>query len=173
MNGIDEGVINYALYEDGKRLLGVAKVTMPDKVSKTFTINGAGIGGDIELPVKAARNAMKIKIEFRNANESAYILEENRVHLVDLRVLHQNADYMHGELKETGHKFVLKIIPVSFSGGDIETAKAQPVSGEFSVLSLKEYIEEKLMRHIDPVNMIDVDHTGKDRAESIRRALGM
>lgn len=173
MNGIDEGVINYALYEDGKRFLGIAKVTMPDKVSKSFTMNGAGIGGDIEIPVVAARDAMKMKIEFRNANEAAYTLAEERVHLVDMRVIHQNLDHKAGELGESDHKFVTKIIPLSFSGGDIEVAKPQPVSGEFSVLSIKEYISNKLVSHIDPVNMIDIDHTGKDRAASIRRGLGM
>lgn len=173
MNGIDEGVINYALYENGKRFLGVAKVTMPDKTSKTFTMNGAGIGGDIDIPVVAARDAMKMKIEFRNANEAAYTLAEERVHLVDMRVIHQNLDYSAGELGESNHKFVVKIIPISFSGGDLETAKPQAVSGEFSVLSIKEYIGDKLVSHIDPINMIDIDHTGKDRAESIRRGLGM
>lgn len=173
MNGIDEGVINYALYEDGKRFLGIAKVTMPDKVSKSFTMNGAGIGGDIDIPIVAARDAMKMKIEFRNANEAAYTLAETRVHLIDMRVIHQNLDYSAGEIGESDHKFVTKIIPLSFSGGDIEVAKPQPVSGEFSVLSIKEYIGDKLVSHIDPINMIDIDHTGKDRAASIRRGLGM
>ncbi len=173
MNGIDEGVINYALYEDGKRFLGTAKITMPDKTSKTFTMNGGGIGGDIEIPVVAARDAMKMKIEFRNANEAAYTLAEERVHLVDLRIIHQNLDYAAGEIGESDHKFVVKIIPLSFSGGDVEPAKPQAVSGEFSVLSIKEYIGDKLVSHIDPVNMIDIDHTGKDRAASIRIGLGM
>lgn len=173
MNGIDEGVINAAVYRDGKRLLGIAKITMPDKVSKTFTMNGLGIGGDIDIPVVAARDAMKMKIEFRNANEAAYALAEERMHLVDLRVIHQNLNYSEGEVGESNHKFVVKIFPISFSGGDIETAKPQGVSGEFSVFSIKEYIGDKLVSHIDPVNMIDIDHTGKDRAEAIRRGLGM
>lgn len=173
MNGIDEGVINYAVYEDGKRHLGIATVTMPNKENKTFTMNGAGISGDIDIPVVAARNAMKMTIKFRNANEAAYSLAEERIHNVDLRVMHQNLDSTAGEMTETAHKFSVRIFPISFSGGELEPAKPQEVSGEFSVFSIKEYIEDKLVSHIDPINFIDIDHTGKDRAEKIRRGLGM
>lgn len=171
MNGLDEGVINYAVYEDGKRFLGIATVTMPNKENKTFTMNGAGIGGDIDIPVIAARNAMRMSIKFRNANEAAYALAEERVHLIDLRVVHQNLGAE--EIGISNHKFVASIFPVSFSGGELEPAKPQAVSGEFSVFSIKEYIDGKLVSHIDPFNFIDIDHTGKDRAEEIRKGLGM
>ncbi len=50
-NGVDESVINFALYEDGKIYLGVATITMPDIESEVFTTSGAAIGGEIEIPV--------------------------------------------------------------------------------------------------------------------------
>lgn len=173
MNGIDEGVINCAIYENGNRYLGIADVDMPDKTSKSFTMNGAGIAGDIDIPVIAHRNAMTMKINFRNTSEAAYALAEERVHLVDMRVVHQNLDSAAGEISISGHKFVAKIIPKSLSGGKVAPATPQSVSGEYSVLSIAEYIDGKCVSDIDPVNFKDVDHTGKDRAEAIRKALGL
>ncbi len=173
MNGVDEGIINYAVYEDGSRYLGIATVEMPNKTSKTFTMNGAGIGGDIEIPVIAARAAMTMKINFRDTSEAAYALAEERVHNVDLRVVHQNLDSTAGEVGITNHKFVARIFPKSLSGGTLEAAAAQAVSGEYSVLAIAEYIDGKCVSNIDPVNFIDIDHTGTDRAEMIRKGLGM
>ena len=173
MNGIDEGVINYAVYENGTRYLGIATIEMPNKTSKSFTMNGAGIAGDIDIPVTGHRDAMTMKINFRDTSEAAYVLAEERVHLIDLRVVHQNLDSSAGELGITVHKFVAKIIPKSISGGTLSPATPQAVSGEYSVLSLAEYIDGKCVSDIDPVNFKDVDHTGKDRAEAIRKALGL
>lgn len=173
MNGIDEGVINYAIYEDGNRYLGIATVEMPNKTSKSFTMNGAGIAGDIDIPVIGHREAMTMKINFRDTSEAAYALAEERVHLIDLRVVHQNLDSAAGEIGISGHKFVAKIFPKSLSGGTLSPASPQAVSGEYSVLSIAEYIDGKCVSDIDPVNFKDVDHTGKDRAEAIRKALGL
>lgn len=173
MDGLDEGVINYAVYEDGVRLLGIATVDMPDKTSKSFTMNGAGISGDIEMPVIASRDAMTMKINFRNTNEGAYELAEERIHTLDLRVVHQNLNSTEGEIEVTGHKFIVKVFPKSFTGGSLQVASPQAVSGEFSVFSIAEYIDGKCVSNIDPLNFKDVDHTGKDRAEKIRKALGM
>lgn len=172
MNGIDEGVINCEVYEDGKRFLGIARVTLPSLESKKFTMSGLGISGDIDIPVLATRNAMHMSIVFRNDNEGTDTLAEERVHLLDLRVIHQNLDYSEGEIGTTNRKYVVKVFPVSSSGGDIQSASAQEVTNEFSVFSLKKYINGKLARHIDPINFIDRDHTGKDRAEAIRKGLG-
>lgn len=167
------GVINYAVYEDGKRFLGIAKITMPNKEAKTFTVNGAGINGDIDIPVIGTRNAMKMTIEFQDMNEAAYVLAEERVHLLDLKVIHQSLDYSGRTVGDENHKYVVKVMPISFSGGDLEPAKPQGVSGEFSVLSIKEYINGKCVSEIDPLNFVDIDHTGKNRLASIKTGLGL
>ena len=55
----------------------------------------------------------------------------------------------------------------------MEPAAPQGVSGEFAVLSFKEYRAGKLCRHIDVVKMIYEDGSGVDRFADIRRMLGM
>ena len=173
MNGIEEGVINCTMFENGIRYLGFASVEMPNKVSKTFTMNGAGVAGDIEIPVVGHRDAMTMKVNFRDASEAAYILAEERVHVVDLRVVHQTLGATDSELGESGHKFVVEMIPKSLNGGTVAPASAQAVSGEYSVLSIKEYINGNIVSYIDPRRFRDVDHTGKDRLANVRNMLGL
>lgn len=173
MNGIEEGVVDYAVYEDGNRYLGIADVELPTLNNKQFNISGAGLAGEMDLPVVGHRDAMKVKIKFRDASEAAYILSETRVHLIDLRVVKQGLDYTAGEIITTNHKYVVKIVPLSRTGGVLKPATPQSVDGEYSCLYLAEYIDGKCVSKIDPIGYVDIDHTGKDRAEQIRRGLGM
>ena len=47
------------------------------------------------------------------------------------------------------------------------------MSGEYSVLSIKEYINGNIVSDIDPRRFRDVDHTGKDRLANVRNMLGL
>ena len=44
-NGVDEGVISYAIYEDEKMFYGVAEVDLPDFENMVFNVSGAGVLG--------------------------------------------------------------------------------------------------------------------------------
>ncbi|MCH5207539.1 MAG: phage major tail tube protein [Oscillospiraceae bacterium] len=169
----NEGIINYTIHEDGSRFLGIANVTMPNKTNKTFTLNGAAVAGDIDLPVIGQHDAMKMTINFRDVSESAYILAEERVHVIDIRVAHENVDPTTSVLGFSKHKYVAKIIPLSLNGGTLAPASPQAVSGEYSVLSLEEYIGEELVSAVDPMNFRDVDHTGTNRLAEVGNFLGL
>ena len=39
---MDQSVINFAVYEDSKEYVGMAKVTLPDLTALTQSISGAG-----------------------------------------------------------------------------------------------------------------------------------
>ena len=51
MPNFDESVINFAVYEDGTEYVGMASVTMPNLTSIVQTLSGAGIAGNVEVPV--------------------------------------------------------------------------------------------------------------------------
>lgn len=166
------GVINFAVYENGSEYLGIAKVTLPDTENKTLTVNGAGIAGDIDIPVPGHRNAMTATIEFTDATEAAYKLAENRKHTIDLRAAHEEYDRLSGAIKVVTYKHILDVIPKKLGGGDVAPSNPQSISGEYSVLSRKDYIDGRLVRDIDPVNFKDVDASGTDSLAAVRSALG-
>lgn len=169
---MDAGIINCALYEDGSEYLGIANITLPNTSNKKLNINGVGIAGDIDMPVPGHRDAMTVSIAFTDAPESQYKLCEMRRHILDLREAHENYNAAAGGIGIKAHKRILEVIPTSQTGGTSAPATAQGASGEYSLLSYKEYIDGKLVRHIDPINFIDIDYSGKDNLAAVRSALG-
>jgi len=172
-NGTDEGVVNYALYENGKRYLGIATVNLPDCESEVFTASGAGVAGEVEIPVTSYLKPMTVTINFRHANEAAYTLAEERAHNITLRRSDEYYDNGAGEIGSTERKIIMRIFPKKLTGGELKPASPLAVSGEYAVHYYSEIIDGKKMFEYDPINFRYVDHTGKDRAEKIRRDLGM
>ncbi len=169
---MDAGIINYAVYEDGSEFMGIANVTLPDQVNKTLAVNGAGIAGDVNMPIPGHKEAMTCTISFRNAPEAAYKLCESRRHILDLRVAHEDFDTTAGQIKVKPHKHILEVIPTKMTGGTLAPSAAQAASGEYSVISIKTYIDGKLVLDFDPMRWRDVDASGNDNLAAVRSALG-
>lgn len=172
-NGVSEGVINYAVYEDGKQRLGIATVTLPGRESEVFMVNGAGIAGEVNIPVTSYSKAMTTTINFRHANEAAYALAEERAHSITLYEVDQNYDSTSGEILTTNRKIIMRVFPISLSGGDLKPATPREVSGTYAVHYYSEIVNGKKVLEIDPINFRYLDYTGNDRAAKIRQGLGM
>ena len=169
---MNAGVINFAVYENGTEYLGLAKITLPDMTNKMLTVNGAGIPGDLDVPVPGHRDAMSVKIEFIDAPKAAYKLAETRQHVLDCRAAHEDYDATSGTIKVTAYKHILTVIPKTLGGGTVGTVAAQAVSGEYSCLARKDFIDGVCMLDYDPANFKDVDASGTDRLAAVKTALG-
>ena len=169
---MNAGVINFAVYENGTEYLGLAKITLPDMTNKMLTVNGAGIPGDLDVPVPGHIDAMSVKIEFIDAPKAAYQLAETRQHVLDCRAAHEDYDATSGTIKVTAYKHILTVIPKTLGGGTVGTVAAQAVSGEYSCLARKDFIDGVCMLDYDPANFKDVDASGTDRLAAVKTALG-
>lgn len=169
---MDAGIINFALYENGSEYLGIAKITLPEMSNKTLTLNGAGIPGDVDLPVPGHRDAMKVTISFLDAPDAAYKLAEQRVHRLDCRVAHEQYNPTAAKLGVRGFKHILEVVPLKLTSGDLAPSAAQAVSGEYTCISRKDYVDGKCVLDYQPLNFIDKDASGTDRLAEVRTALG-
>lgn len=169
---MDAGVINFAVYEDGSEYLGMANVAFGSVSNKRLTVNGAGIAGDVDIPVPGHRDAMTLTISWVDVSESAYKLSDPRVHNLDIRTAHEGYDPIGGALNVAAAKHLLRVIPLSRDDGTIAPAAAQGQSQEFSVLSRTDYINGKMVMQYDPINFKDVGADGVDRLAAVRNALG-
>ncbi|MGN0787126.1 MAG: phage major tail tube protein [Christensenellales bacterium] len=166
------GTIDYRVYEDGNNYRGIASVKMPEVVNKTFQVNGAGIAGDLDVPVLGHTEAMTMDIDFVDNPRSAAILSQQRIHTLVLMSAHETLDDAAGALSISSHKYIVKVMPKSFSGGTLAAASQQGVATSFICLYLEEYIDGVLIRKIDKLNSIFEDGSGDDILEPVRRALG-
>ena len=165
------GTIDFAVYEDAEEFVGMASLKLPDKNQKVISMSGAGIGGDVEIPVNGHFDAMTLEMNFPNYSPRIARLREHRRHTIECRVAQQVEDRVKGEIVTDAVKHVFTLIPKSASGGDVAPASASNTKIAFSVRYWATYVNGVLMDEIDQLNRKDVIN-GIDYNAHVRKALG-
>lgn len=171
MPNFDESVINFAVYEDSVEYVGMAGVTLPNLAAIVQTLSGAGIAGNVEVPVLGHYDVMSLTLNFRTTTEHSVRLSEPRRHNIDLRMAQQIEDTVAGEVKVQSIKHVLVVVPKTDTGGAVAPAAPTNGSGEYSVRYWATYIDGAKVREIDPLNFICVVN-GVDYLADVRKAIG-
>ena len=165
------GTIDFAVYEDNDEFVGMASVKLPDKNQKVVTMNGAGIGGDVEVPVNGHYDAMTLEMNFRNYSPRVARLREHRRHNLELRVAQQNEDRVAGQVVTDAVKHVFVAIPKSASGGTVAPATPGDMAIVFSVRYWATFVNGQKLDEIDQLNRVDIIN-GIDYDAPVRKALG-
>lgn len=168
---MDQSIINFAVYEDGKEYVGIAKATLPDLTSLTQSISGAGIAGNVEAVIIGHFDAMSLTLDFRTISSQSIRLSEPRRHNIDLRVAQQNENMTTAQLEVEKAKHIMVVVPKSDKGGSIAPASPSDGSGEYAVHYWATYINGKKVREIDPINF-KCYINGVDYLAEVRSALG-
>lgn len=166
------GHVDYLMYENGGPLIGIAKVTMPSVKYKTVKATGAGLMGDVEIPLAAMIEAMVLKIEFSSVTDASVKLGTNEWHDVALYVADQFFDSVNRKEEIEQNRFELSIRNTETSAGTIATASAADASGTYSVCKYTVYKDGEKVVDIDQFNQVN-ESGGVDNAAPIRKALGM
>ena len=171
MPNFDESVINFAVYEDSVEYVGMAGVTLPNLAAIVQTLSGAGIAGNVEVPVLGHYDVMSLTLNFRTTTEHSVRLSEPRRHNIDLRMAQQIEDTVAGEVKVQSIKHVLVVVPKTDTGGTVAPAAPTNGSGEYSVRYWATYIDGAKVREIGPLNFI-CEVNGVDYLADVRKAIG-
>lgn len=171
MPNFDESVINFAVYEDSVEYVGMATATLPNLSAIVQTLSGAGIAGNVEVPILGHYDVMNLTLNFRTTTEQSVRLSEPHRHNIDLRVAQQIEDTVAGEVKVQSVKHILVVVPKTDTGGSIAPATPTNGSGEYSVRYWATYIDGAKVREIDPLNFI-CEVNGVDYLSGVRKAIG-
>lgn len=166
------GHVDYMMYKDGGALIGIAKVTMPKVKYKTVPATGAGVMGDVEIPLSGMIEAMSLNIEFSSVTDAVVELGTNEWHDVALYAADQYFDSAKRKEELEQNRFEMSIRPTEISAGTIATASAADASGTYSVCKYTVYKAGNKVIDIDQFNQIH-EINGKDNAANVRKALGM
>lgn len=172
MSVIPDKLISYRAYKDGKDLLGIADVQLPDIEAMAESIKGAGIAGEVELPVLGHIGAMSMTINWRTVTGNLVSLSAPIAHALDFRASQQSYDSSEGRIKTTSVKHVVRAIPKKLSPGKMETGATTDSGNEFSVTYYKMMIAGKVAVEIDPFNYIYIID-GIDYLADVRKDLGL
>ena len=164
--------INFMLYEDGNRFLDVVSVALPAINQKIATVTGAGIAGDVEVPISGMLDAMEVTINFRSPSKDTLRLRAPGRHNIELRPVSQYEDTVKGELVTAGEKHVMSIVPKNLSGATIAPASPRDTALTAAVRYWAHYIEGEKVLEIDPLNSVFfID--GVDYGAAVRTAMGL
>ncbi len=168
---VENGVTNFAVYEDATEYYGMAEVTLPEISSITEEVKGAGISGTFNGAFVGHIEAMTLTLNFRSVTKAAIRLLEPRNHQIDLRASQQVWDSGAGRFKQSHVKHVLMVTPTKYSPGKLAPASPAESSGEYSVTYFATYIDGVKIMEIDILNFIFFVN-GVDYLEDVRKALG-
>ena len=171
-NQIPEKLINFRIYKDGKDLLGVADIELPDLEWMSETVTGAGIAGEIESPVIGHFKSMVLKLKWRTVTGDTTSLAQSKAHHLDARGSIQRYDAGAGEYKNYPVKLVVKAIPKKIGLGKMEPGKPQDNESEFECVYLKLWVDSKEEVEVDKYNFI-VKIDGVDYLADVRSHLGL
>lgn len=73
-------LINFEIFDEGKRFLGVADVTLPEIEYMSTEISGAGIAGQVSMPSRWITNSLELTLKFRSVTQWATHLLEQQSH---------------------------------------------------------------------------------------------
>jgi P2 family phage contractile tail tube protein len=166
-----EALIDFKVYEDKNEYLGIAQVGLPNIAYITQKLTGAGIAGNIEAVLIGMVDVMTTTMQFRNCTDAAAKLAQPVAHQIDLRVAEQYWDSVGGQRTVQADKYVLKIVPKSFTPGNVTPASPADANGEYSTYYYAAYKDGKQLWEIDPHNYI-CRINGVDYMEPVRKALG-
>lgn len=163
--------INLEIYEDSVNLLGTAKVTLPKIEFPTVAISGAGIMGNMDVPLIGMVNAMTVSINFLTVTQAAASLGAPRKHLLDMRVAEEFWEVEQAEAGLWAEKYVMLTQTKSTTPGTVAPMSAADASGEYAVYYYAAYRKGKRLWEIDKRNMRCI-FGDTDYMAEVRRALG-
>ena len=163
--------INLEIYENDVNLLGVAKVQLPSIAYPCVTISGAGMMGEMEIPLYGMVNAMTLTINWLTPHGDAVRLMSPEKHQLDMRVAEEYWDVEQAEVGLWADKYVVIVRPKSANPGTVAPMGNADTSGEYAVYYFAAYRDGKQLWEVDKRSMKCVIN-GVDYMAPVRKALG-
>ena len=166
------GHVDHLLYENGGALIGVARVTVPSIKYKTVNVAGAGVMGEVTVPLAGMIDAMVVNIQFSSVTDAIVQLGTNEWHDVVLLVAEQYYDSVDRteEIEQT--RFEMSIRPTETNMGNVSTFSAADASGTYSVCRYAVYKDGTKVVDIDQFGQVH-EVNGVDCNAAVRKALGL
>ncbi|MEK4247100.1 phage major tail tube protein [Psychrobacillus sp. FSL K6-2684] len=170
-NTIPEKVVNFNVYSDVEKLIGVAgEVTMPDFEAMTETISGAGILGEYESATPGHFSSQSIEIPFRTISDSSFRFLENKGQTIVLRAAQQSYDVAGGKTSVRPLKITIKGTSKGLNLGKVAVGAPTETTATIEILYIKIQENGTTLLELDKLNFIYVIN-GTDLLEDVRNAI--
>jgi len=173
---IPNHVTNYSIFKDGRRLIGLADVTLPDLKNLEDNLKGSGIFGEIAMPVQAHFQPYSVKLKWLTVVDDAVFATIQDGAQLDAWAAHQLHDSGTNRIIHTGWRYVMGTAPKGFNFGKLEVGTKGDAETEYELISLRVLRNDRIMLEIDKENAVCRWFNGVqlvDTALRIRQLIGL
>lgn len=166
-NGKSTVVIADRLLCDGRDVGDHVKVTLPDITWKKDTLTGAGIGGDIDVPLVGLAEAMNAQIDLRSISaDNAAILFEPGIKKLEVR-FNQDRMMPDSSLKRVNTKVFMTALSAGISNGSVQRGNAAEGNIKLSVHRIRRVEDGNELYLFDPAKQT-LRVNGKDYSNALQ-----
>jgi len=167
---IPQVLTNFRVYGQGAReLLGVTDIELPSFEVMKETISGAGIAGEVSVPVVGHFASQSTKLKWRGITKAALELLAPVVHVLDMRGSLQNEDPSLGRITSQAIRVECTGTIGGLSPGKFEPGKVMGTECDVECRVLRVYVDNVPIIELDKLSMIfkvnGIDYLQKTRQD--------
>jgi phage tail tube protein FII len=173
---IPNHVTNYSIFKDGKRLIGLANVTLPDIKNLADSLKGSGIFGEIDMPVQAHFQPYSVTLNWLTVIDDAVFSTIQDGASLDAWAAHQMHETGANKIIHQGWRYVMGVVPKGFNIGKLEVGTKGEAVTEHELVSLRAFRDDRIVLEIDKENAVCRWWNGNqmvDYARRIRQLIGL
>jgi hypothetical protein len=173
---IPNHVANYSIFLAGKRLIGLADVTLPHLENLTDPLKGSGIFGEIDVPIQAHFKALSVTLKWLTIVDSAIFATIQDGAQLDAWAANQMHDSGTNKIVHQGWRFIMGTLPKGFNLGKLEVGTKGEGESEYELVNLRVLRDDQIMFEVDKENAVCRWWNGitlVDNAAQIRQQIGL
>lgn len=173
---IPNHVANYSIFLAGRRLIGLADVTLPNLQNLTDSLKGSGIFGEIDMPVQAHFQPYSVVLKWLTIDDDSIFATIQDGAQLDAWSAVQMHDSGTNKIIHAGWRYVMGTAPKSFNLGKLEVGTKGELESEYELISLRVLHDDRIMFEVDKENAVCRWFNGfqlVDNARRIRQLIGL
>lgn len=168
-----EQTVAYRVYHQGKDLLGIASIEMPNVQYMNETLSGSGIAGEIDNPTIGITQSLTCKLTFTAVNQEVfYILDWSKTALYECYLALQTSDDATSIRDSIPERINMLGRTKTFNFGSREQGKKHGNEVELELTRFEAYLENQEKLLIDKLNFIHRVN-GTDLLQKVRAQTGL
>lgn len=146
---------NYNVYLDGPRLLGVeADATLPKLENIGDTLSGAGVLGEVEIPVEGAFKSISVETTFRTINRAMFTAASAGLHTLTFRGSQEVLDFASGGVVKQPVRVETQGMCKGIDLGKLTGGKPTDSKLTQEIIFLAVYVDNEECLLLDKINYI-------------------
>ena len=167
-----EIVTNFMVYRDGRSLLGIASIQLPDLEPLNAEISGAGIMGSLPAVIEGHFGLLTMTYNFYTPFDGHDAFSAGEYTTLDSRIAEQTHDSITMTKPIRADKVLCAGYVTKISPGTVQSGQQSTGSIDIGVTSYGLWLEGREILFFDKTNYV-YRVNGVDRMGDVRRAIGM